>query len=193
MIERSSWIKRIEETWEEAPIVWLSGVKGVGKTTLIEGLGTQRTLRVDCDPARSAHIALDPELFFRACDRPVVVFDDVLRLPDAIKVLKTGADLFRELRIIATSSPWRRTGRPVMPSVTGSAVSTSVPFCGTNCLLQRFAREAVPSRRAPEALLMEHRQGGFYRGWMDAFFDRDIREPFGFRDSTSSPRSSNIS
>lgn len=184
MVDRRSWIQRIEEAWEQAPIVWLSGVKGVGKTTLMRGLGTQRTLRVDCDPARSAHIAADPELFFRACDRGIVVFDDVHKLPDAMKVLKTGADLFPELRIIATSSTVATDGKagdtlgdrrrrvhlgPVLYS----------ELSAFNVSLER----RIYHGGLPEPLLMEHRQAGFYSEWMDAFFDRDIREPFGFRDS----------
>ena len=145
MIERRSWIKRIEEVWEETPIVWLSGVKGVGKTTLIQGLGTQRTLYVDCDPARSAHIAADPEFFFRACDRPVVVFDDVHKLPDAMKILKTGADLSGPGSFNLVHRGGRQEGGDVLE---GSAACTLALFLNGS-RLQRFAGETVLPWRAP--------------------------------------------
>lgn len=184
MVDRRSWTQRIEEAWEQAPIVWLSGVKGVGKTTLMRGLGTQRALHVDCDPARSAHIAADPELFFRACDRGIVVFDDVHKLPDAMKVLKTGADLFPELRIIATSSTVATHGKA--GDTLGDRrrrVHLGPVLCSELSAFNVSLERRIYHGGLPEPLLMEHRQGGFYREWMDAFFDRDIREPFGFRDS----------
>ena len=36
MISRPFWHERIENCWRKAPIVWLSGVRRVGKTTLAE-------------------------------------------------------------------------------------------------------------------------------------------------------------
>ena len=49
MILRPFWLKRIEESWRVAPIVWLCGVRRVGKTTLAEGLGPERILYINCD------------------------------------------------------------------------------------------------------------------------------------------------
>ncbi len=37
MIERPIWKERILTAWGEAPIVWLSGVRRSGKTTLAHG------------------------------------------------------------------------------------------------------------------------------------------------------------
>ena len=36
MIKRIFWIKKIKNAWEKRPIVWLSGVRRVGKTTLVK-------------------------------------------------------------------------------------------------------------------------------------------------------------
>ena len=42
MIERPYWLRRIEESRQEAPIVWLAGVRRVGKSTLGLSLGPER-------------------------------------------------------------------------------------------------------------------------------------------------------
>jgi hypothetical protein len=34
-MERPFWQSRFEECWREAPIVWLSEVRRVGKTTMV--------------------------------------------------------------------------------------------------------------------------------------------------------------
>ncbi|MBU6399721.1 MAG: AAA family ATPase [Verrucomicrobia bacterium] len=49
MIDRPFWRQRIATAWEQAPIVWLAGVRRVGKTTLASSLGLERILYVNCD------------------------------------------------------------------------------------------------------------------------------------------------
>src|SRR3990172_1718820 len=104
MIPRPFWVERIQQAWREAPIVWLAGVRRVGKTTLAHGLGMDQILYVNCDLPVVADMVADPELFYRNCDRPVVVFDEIHQLRDPSRLLKIGADLFPKLRILATGS-----------------------------------------------------------------------------------------
>ncbi len=47
MIQRPFWVGRLEEAWKEAPIVWLSGVRRSGKTTLARSLGEERVFYVN--------------------------------------------------------------------------------------------------------------------------------------------------
>jgi predicted AAA+ superfamily ATPase len=119
MIERPFWINRIEEAWKEASIVWLAGVRRAGKTTLVQSLGEDRILYVNCDLPVASSMTADPELFFRDCGRPVVVFDEIHRLPDPSMVLKIGADLFPELKIIATGSSTLAASRKFKDTLTG--------------------------------------------------------------------------
>jgi uncharacterized protein len=74
MISRPFWQQRIEEAWREAPIVWLAGVRRAGKTTLAENLGADRILYVNCDMPIVEEMVRDPQVFFRGCGKPVVVF-----------------------------------------------------------------------------------------------------------------------
>ena len=49
MIQRPFWLQRLEAGWREAPIVWLSGVRRCGKTTITKSLGEGRALYLNCD------------------------------------------------------------------------------------------------------------------------------------------------
>jgi len=97
-------LRRIEQAWREAPIAWLRGVRRSGKTTLAASLGEDRTLVVNCDLPAVEEMLRDPQVFFRSCARPVVVFDEIYQLRDPARVLKIGADAFPKLKILATGS-----------------------------------------------------------------------------------------
>ena len=104
MIPRPFWQKRIEQAWEEAPIVWLCGVRRCGKTTLAQSLGPERIQYINCDLPVVEEMVHDPQLFFRSCDKPMVIFDEIHQLRDPARLLKIGADLFPNLKILATGS-----------------------------------------------------------------------------------------
>src|SRR4249920_1842761 len=104
MVQRPFWLGRLEGAWKESPIAWLSGVRRSGKTTLAQSLGEERALYVNCDLPVVEEMVRDPALFFRGCSKPVVVFDEIHQLRDPSRVLKIGADMFPQLRILATGS-----------------------------------------------------------------------------------------
>ena len=72
----------LEQAWREAPIAWLCGVRRCGKTTLAESLGSERVLYVNCDLPTVEDMVRDPQVFFRSCAKPVVVFDEIHQLGD---------------------------------------------------------------------------------------------------------------
>ena len=104
MIDRPFWTRRIESAWQEAPIVWLSGVRRSGKTTLAQSLGAGEPLFVNCDIPAIEGMVRDPVLFFQNCGSRVVVFDEIHQLRDPARLLKIGADMFPEIKILATGS-----------------------------------------------------------------------------------------
>ena len=102
MISRPFWLERIESCWRKAPIVWLSGVRRAGKTTLAETLDDAEFL--NCDLPSSQHLLADPEAFYRSLAKPRLILDEVHQLPDPSRLLKIGADAFPKLKILATGS-----------------------------------------------------------------------------------------
>ncbi|MCL4806809.1 MAG: AAA family ATPase [Thermoanaerobaculia bacterium] len=184
MIARPFWLSRIEAAWKEAPIAWLCGVRRCGKTTLAGSLGADRTLYVNCDLPIAEEMVRDPAVFFRSAGKPVVVFDEIHQLSDPTRVLKIGADLFPDLRILATGSSTLAASRKFRDTLTGRKRSIRlVPVLWDE--LEAF--DATLQKRLfhgglPAALLAESKSPSLYREWLDSFFARDIQRLFGFRD-----------
>lgn len=185
MVQRPFWLKRLELAWQEAPICWLSGVRRSGKTTLAHELGEERVLLVNCDLPAAEDMVRDPEMFFRNCRKPVVVFDEIHQLRNPSRVLKIGADLFPNLKILATGSSTLAASRKFRDTLTGrKRLVHLVPVLWQE--LDAFGQAPLTRRLLhgglPQALLAEKNSPGFYREWMDSFFARDIQRLFGFRD-----------
>ncbi|MFH1476615.1 MAG: ATP-binding protein [Verrucomicrobiota bacterium] len=177
-------MERIEASWKQAPIVWLSGVRRVGKTTIAQSLGQERIFYVNCDLPVTEDIVRDPELFFGNCRRPIIVFDEIHQLRDPARVLKIGADLFPHIKILATGSSTLAASRKFKDTLTGrkrivhlTPVTLDELSAFDNVSLQdRLFRGGLPP-----ALLAGSKPSAFYREWMDSFFARDIQKLFAFR------------
>ena len=185
MIKRPYWLRRIEESWQEAPIVWLAGVRRVGKSTLALSLGQERVKYINCDLPVVEDMVRDPEFFYKNCEQPIVIFDEIHQLKDPARVLKVGADGFPHLRILATGSSTLAAGRKFRDTLTGRKRSVhltpvlwdELAAFGGATLLKRLYHGGMP-----EALLSETKKPGYYREWMDSFYSRDIQRLFAFRD-----------
>jgi predicted AAA+ superfamily ATPase len=184
MIDRPFWSKKIESAWREAPIVWLSGVRRSGKTTIAQSLDGTKPHFVNCDIPAVEEMVRDPVLFFQNCPSPVVVFDEIHQLRDPARLLKIGADMFPEIKILATGSSTLAAGKKFCDTLTGRKRTVHlVPV-----LLEELKSFGSTLERRlfhgglPPALLAEQKKPAFYREWMDSFFARDIQRLFGFRD-----------
>ncbi len=184
MVARPFWLQRIEEVWEQVPIAWLCGVRRCGKTTLAESLGDKRIHYINCDLPSVEDMVRDPQVFFRSCGRPVVVFDEIHQLRDPARVLKIGADGFPKLKILATGSSTLAASRKFRDTLTGRKRLVHL----TPVLWDELSTFGVtlPQRLfhggLPLAMLAESKKPAPYREWMDSFFARDIQRLFGFRD-----------
>lgn len=179
MISRDFWLNRIEKTWEKVPIVWLSGVRRSGKTTLVQEM--ENALYLNCDLPSIAKLLEDPEYFFKSVTKPIVIFDEIHQLPDPSRVLKIAADAYSHLRVLATGSSTLAATEKFSDSLTGRkrsvhlvpVLATELNAFGIQDLKQRLIRGGLPP-----ALLSEEVDFEFYVEWMDSFFSRDIQELF---------------
>jgi predicted AAA+ superfamily ATPase len=185
MISRPFWLRRIEQAWREAPIAWLCGVRRAGKTTLAESLGAERIVYVNCDLPTAQDQLGDPQLFFRDCAKPIVVFDEIHQLRDPARVLKVGADVFaKKLKILATGSSTLAASKKFRDTLAGRKRAVHL----LPVLWDELPDFAAPLTKRlfhgglPPALLAGEKQPSLYREWMDSFFARDIQRLFGFRD-----------
>ena len=184
MINRPFWQDRLEQAWREAPIVWLAGVRRSGKTTLAQSLGPERSLYVNCDLPAIEDMVRDPVLFFRHCDRPIVVFDEIHQLRDPSRVLKIAADEFPKLRVLATGSSTLAASKKFRDALTGrKRLLHLVPaLTGELAAFGATLEKRLYHGGLPPALLAAAKPQAFYREWLDSFFARDIQRLFAFRD-----------
>jgi predicted AAA+ superfamily ATPase len=117
MVERPLWRERLRAAWRQASIVWLSGPRWVGKTVLAQSLPDAEFL--NCDLPSTVERLRDSESLYRSVQWPLVVFDEVHQLPDPSGLLKIGADVFPELKILATGSSTLAATQKFCDSLTG--------------------------------------------------------------------------
>lgn len=179
MVKRDYWIGRLEAAWQEAPIVWLTGVRRVGKTTLARSL--PNPLVLNCDLPDVARRLEDPAGFYRSVSHPVVVFDEIHQIPDPSRVLKIGADEFPHLRILATGSSTLAATRKFGDSLTGRkrvvhllpVLESELTAFGVCDLKKRLLHGGLP-----EPLMASTKSPTFFAEWLDSFYARDVEELF---------------
>lgn len=184
MVERPAWRVRLEEAWQRRPIVWLSGVRRVGKTTLARMLPDIDYL--NCDLPSVQRALADPELFLGGVGtESVLVFDEVHRLADPSGLLKIAADEHPELRVLATGSSTLAATAKFRDSLTGRKQEVHLcPVPWSECV--RDFGVADLDRRLlhgglPEPLLATEPDASFFAEWIDSFYARDILELFHIR------------
>lgn len=133
-------------------MVWLAGVRRSGKTTLAQSLGSDRIHYLNCDLPVVSDMVADPALFYRNCNRPIVVFDEIHQLRDPSRLLKIGADMFPNLKILATGSSTLAASKKFRDALTGRKRLVHLTpvlwdeldaFHGT-ALLKRFLHGGLP-------------------------------------------------
>jgi len=187
MKERPHWIKRIRQAWKKRPIVWLSGVRRVGKTTLATMLDD--TVYLNCDLPSTSRRLTEPETFFRSLGKgSTVIFDEIHRLGDPSLILKIAADAFPHLKILATGSSTLAATAKFRDSLTGRKEMVYLPPVLWRECVDAFDVNDLDHRLLcgglPETLLSENKDASFYAEWMDSFYARDIQELFSIRSRT---------
>lgn len=187
MVPRAGWLERVREAWRRRPIVWLAGVRRVGKTTLARMI--PGAVYANCDLPSVARRLEDPETYFRSQPSgALLVLDEVHRLEDPSRTLKVAADAFPRLRILATGSSTLAATRRFRDTLTGRKRTLVLPpVLWTECL-DAFGVRDLDRRLLrgglPEVLLRETRDDAFFSEWMDGFYARDIQDLFGIRERT---------
>ena len=184
MFFRPFWLSRIEAAWHKRPIVWLSGVRRVGKTTLCSQVVNAEY--INCDLPSETRRMSDPELFFdRFPKGSRIVLDEIHRLDDPSRLLKIAADAYPHLRLLATGSSTLAATRKFRDSLTGRKTSIHLPpVLWTECLAdvnitdvgRRLLRGGLP-----QPLLSEDHDASFFSEWSDSFYARDVQELFKVR------------
>jgi predicted AAA+ superfamily ATPase len=184
MIERPLWLERVRQAWTQRSVVWLSGVRRVGKTTIARML--PEAVYLNCDLPSAVRALEDPELFLSAqAADAVLVFDEVLRLIDPSRLLKIAADEYPHLKVLATGSSTLAATRKFSDTLAGRKRAIHLcPVLWEECA-EPFGVPDLDRRLLhgglPELLLAARKDPAFLNEWIDSFYARDILELFGIR------------
>ena len=128
MVLRHFWLDLVARAWRERSVVWLAGVRRVGKTYLCQSLPDIEYF--DCELPRVRRMMADPENFLDGLRGRSIVLDEIHRLPNPSEMLKIAADHYPRTRVLATGS-----------------VCIDLAYRGLNAIhragLSRLARERV--------------------------------------------------
>lgn len=181
---RPFWINKIYQAWETRPIVWLSGVRRVGKTSVAKMLS--HAIYLNCDLPSVVRRLEDPESYLKtAATGATIIFDEIHRLADPSNLLKIAADEYPHLKILATGSSTLEATQKFKDSLTGRKNVLYLPpvlwdeckaIFGVSDLDIRLLHGGLP-----EQLLSLSQNESFFSEWIDGFYARDIQELFNVR------------
>ena len=190
MYFRSLWYERIARAWSARSIIWLSGVRRVGKTTLAKMIDLDEPVYRNCDLPSVVRELNDPEFFFNSVgDDTVVILDEIHQLADPSRLLKIGADEYPNTKILATGSSTLAATRKFRDALTGRKQSIHLSpvlweECKNTFKITDFDRRLLRGG-LPEALLATEYPHDFYSEWFDSYYARDIAELFQLRNRTA--------
>ena len=179
LIKRRYWRRQIEEAWKRRSIVWLSGVRRTGKTTLAQSLDDVDYF--DCELPRVRRMLEDPEDFLAGLKGKRVVLDEIHRLFNPAQLLKIAADHYPRVRILATGSSTLGASRKFKDTLTGRKIELWLtPMILVD--LADFKRERLEDRLLrgglPPFFLSPALPEREFQEWMDAYWAKDIQELF---------------
>jgi len=187
MINRRFWLKKLNDGWEKRSLIWLSGVRRSGKTTLCRMLPD--AVYMNCDLPSVGRQLENPEYFFNNLSvGATVIFDEIHRLYHPSEVLKIATDEFTHLKILATGSSILGAETKFRDSLTGRKIQVLLPPVLWNECLDDFGIRDFDKRLLhgglPEFLLSGTKRGELYSEWIDSYYARDIQELFNVRNRT---------
>ncbi|MFA6055522.1 MAG: DUF4143 domain-containing protein [Thermodesulfovibrionales bacterium] len=179
MVKRHFWLKKITEGLQKRSVLWLSGVRRVGKTVLCKSLPDIEYF--DCELPRVRKMMEDPQSFLENIKGQTVVMDEVHRLSNPSEILKIAADHFPETKIVATGSSTLGTSAKFKDTLAGRKYELWLTPMITEDL-QDFKQTDLSHRFLHGGLPPFFMAKGFperdFQEWMDAFWAKDILELF---------------
>lgn len=179
MVHRQFWKKRIEESWARRSILWLSGVRRVGKTFLARSVS--ETEYFDCELPRVRRRLEDPETFLEQYRGRRLILDEVHRLENPSELLKIAADHFPDVKILATGSSTLGASARFRDTLAGRKAElwlTPMNFAD----LDDFGRPEIDRRLLrgglPPFFLADESPERDFQEWMDSYWAKDIQELF---------------
>ncbi len=180
MIKRRFWIDKIENAWKRRSIIWLAGVRRVGKTVLSQSIPEIEYF--DCElPRVRRMIDDDPQSFLTDLQGKRIVLDEVHRLKNPSELLKIAADHYPKIKIIATGSSTLGITTKFKDTLAGRKVELLLTPMITHDLKdfkQTDLKHRLQFGGMPPFFLSDKIIEQDYQEWIDGFWAKDIQELF---------------
>jgi uncharacterized protein len=179
MVNRFFWLNKIKQAWNHRSVLWLTGVRRVGKTSLAQMLPDAEYF--DCELPRTRRMMEDPQEFLEQLRGKKVILDEIHRLKNPAELLKIAADHYPNISIMATGSSTLAATRKFRDSLSGR--KTEIWLTPMNLAdLHDFKTSDWDARflkgGLPPFFLSQTSSGHDHQEWMDAFWAKDIQELF---------------
>ena len=179
MVSRLFWVQKVEEAWKRRSVVWLSGVRRVGKTCLCQSLPGIDYF--DCELPRVRRLMDDPQAFLEDVRGRRIVLDEIHRLENPSEILKIAADHYPDTQILATGSSTLGASTKFRDTLAGRKmelwltpmIAADLEHFGRKDLHYRFLRGGLPPFFLAE--IFPERE---YQEWMDSYWAKDVQELF---------------
>jgi uncharacterized protein len=179
MKKRSFWVEQISKAWESRSVIWLSGVRRVGKTFLSQSFADAEYF--DCELPRVRVMLEDAEGFLRLLRGRTIILDEIHRLQNPSGLLKIAADHYPEVRILATGSSTLGASAKFKDTLTGRKESLWLTPMSARDLID-FGDADLAKRLLfgglPPFYLSETFPERNFQDWVDGYWAKDIQELF---------------
>lgn len=179
MVDRQFWRNRIENAWKRRSIVWLSGVRRVGKTCLCQTLPNIEYF--DCELPRVRRLMEDPQEFLDSVGDRRIVLDEVHRLPNPSELLKIAADHYPQIQVVATGSSTLGASTKFRDTLVGRKTElwlTPLIKADLNDFNQEDIHHRLLHGGLPSFFLETVLPEPDFQEWIDAYWAKDIQELF---------------
>jgi predicted AAA+ superfamily ATPase len=160
-------------------VVWLSGVRRVGKTFLSQSLADIEYF--DCELPRVRRTMDDAEGFLKSARGKRIVLDEIHRLDRPSEILKIAADHYSDIHVLATGSSTLGASTKFRDTLAGRKEELWLTPMLTADLAD-FDRPELPHRflhgGLPPFFLAHQLPEREFQEWMDAYWAKDIQELF---------------
>jgi uncharacterized protein len=169
----------IEDAWTRRSVIWLAGVRRVGKTFLSRILPNVEY--IDCELPRMRATLADSEGVLRSLRGRRVILDEIHRLQNPSEFLKIAADHYPDVQILATGSSTLGASAKFRDTLAGRKETIWL----TPMLAQDLNDFGAPdlARRLlfggmPPFYLSDAFPEGSFQEWVDGYWAKDIQELF---------------
>jgi predicted AAA+ superfamily ATPase len=179
MYLRGEWTQRIENAFQDRSVVWLKGVRRVGKTVLSQSLSGVEYF--DCELPRTRRLLEDAEGFLREVRGKRIVLDEIHRLTNPSEILKIAADHYSDVQVLATGSSTLGASSKFRDTLTGRKHTvwlTPMTLTDLNAFQQDDLKHRLHHGGLPPLFLADGFPESDYQEWLDSYWAKDIQELF---------------